>query len=448
MNARTITVSLVFAFLALTVCSAQEPKVSGGKAAPKQLKDLPLVQYFFNKPQADVVVDPASVGTARRIPAQGSPVRAEKRIGSVRSIPVSAVGKTTMGFGERKLRERILALPGIDGVLVLDRVDLVVSPKRRPNLAPSAGPSGPRMVDTQRFFRIDAADRDSLRLAEALIRDHFATDRQQVLIDIQIVSAKSIPYQDEFTVLKGDRATEDALSKETTASVDVAVVSAPSVLTLEGQDAEISLLEETAYVRDYEVQVVRDAAIADPVVDTIRHGLRLECAAVRDPANGRWQIAFGLQQSRLETPIRELETDVKIGGRRAPVTIQLPEVTYSTMETEDVVLPPQGGIFIAVPPRSIAVAEEGRKLMVIVKVKPLAKPKDDLSGVVRGFDAERNLAYVSFKGTVQVGQDVDIARGNEFVARGKVARITGEILLLKLPVGAKVRVGDTLAELH
>lgn len=102
-------------------------------------------------------------------------------------------------------------------------------------------------------------------------------------------------------------------------------VSSPRMVIKPGQRATISVLDQTAYIKDYELTIVpgRDEEIADPVIDVIKTGLILDVRAAPVSAT-RMALHAEYTVTKAERPFPEAK--VQLGTRRMEVTVQLPEV--------------------------------------------------------------------------------------------------------------------------
>ena len=121
---------------------------------------------------------------------------------------------------------------------------------------------------------------------------------------------------------------------------------APRLTTLEFDRAELMVADETSYVRDFEVTITRNAAIADPVVAVIRHGLSMSViGAELEP--GLLGVDLRLHQVEL-LGLEEFEFDLpgELGGNE--VSVQLPRVRSLRLQ-QQVLLPPGASAVFAAP---------------------------------------------------------------------------------------------------
>ena len=124
--------------------------------------------------------------------------------------------------------------------------------------------------------------------------------------------------------LLSEHATQELLTDLATSGIEA--ITTPSITTLPFQQAQLSLLNQTSYLKDYELKLLPDlnTEIADPVIDIIQSGLLLKLRAV-PLANGMLGVFIDLELSKLDLPIPS--ADIVIGTGRHEVTVQLPQVT-------------------------------------------------------------------------------------------------------------------------
>ncbi len=111
------------------------------------------------------------------------------------------------------------------------------------------------------------------------------------------------------------------------------VLAAPRVTALAGRPAEVSVIAETAYVRDYEVHEGKDGVrVVSPVVATLQDGFRLVVSA-RPKAGGSVLVHAHATFAWLHRPIPEKE--VEVAGRA--VRVQCPELEIRGVEADGTV---------------------------------------------------------------------------------------------------------------
>jgi type II secretory pathway component GspD/PulD (secretin) len=131
----------------------------------------------------------------------------------------------------------------------------------------------------------------------------------------------------------------NALEKHLNATVLVA----PRLSAFNTQRADLTVVNQVAYVRDFTITTAASAAIADPVVDRISDGLVLDVKPT--VSNDRRFVTIELQPTiaELARPIPTFTTTLG-GANSTPVTIQLPELVVQSLQTT--VMCPDGGVVV------------------------------------------------------------------------------------------------------
>ena len=174
-------------------------------------------------------------------------------------------------------------------------------------------------------------------------------------------------------VLLSDSPPTRALLERVQRGVDV--LSAPRILALNGHRAEVSTGERISYVRDYDVEIAGETAIADPVIDTLFDGIVFDVVAGSLPER-RLGVDLDVTSGRVERPIPEFETTVGVpdSGKSRRVTLQLPTWTKHRLRVT-VALPDRGTALFALPARGAAGERTRQVVMLRVElVKPRPKP--------------------------------------------------------------------------
>jgi tetratricopeptide (TPR) repeat protein len=115
-------------------------------------------------------------------------------------------------------------------------------------------------------------------------------------------------------------------------------IAAPRLLIYNNTRANMQVLRQTSFIRDYEVEIAQAAAVANPVVDVVKDGVVLDVRPVVS-ADRRF-ITMELRPTvmELELPIPEFVTTLGVGQ---PVSIQLPRTTLQRVRTT--ITMPDGG---------------------------------------------------------------------------------------------------------
>lgn len=137
----------------------------------------------------------------------------------------------------------------------------------------------------------------------------------------------------------------------------VKVLGAPRLTTLEGQPANVSILKQTSYVRDFEVHRDEAGNVAlEPIVEILEDGLIFDVTARITEDGRRIALESVTTWTDLKRPMAEFKTTLE--GRA--VTLQIPELMVARVRsTFD--LPPGGYALIGGLPAS----ENGRRLILL-----------------------------------------------------------------------------------
>lgn len=122
----------------------------------------------------------------------------------------------------------------------------------------------------------------------------------------------------------------------------VEVVTAPRILVHNTARANLSILNQVAYVQDFDVEIAQAASIADPIIDVIQDGVILDVRPVVS-ADRRF-ITMELRPT-VATLTRPIQQRVTTLGSQNSVTIMLPEVEIQRVRTS-VPLPDKGTVLL------------------------------------------------------------------------------------------------------
>ncbi len=118
-------------------------------------------------------------------------------------------------------------------------------------------------------------------------------------------------------------------------------VTAPSLMVYNTQRANLTVLNEVSYVKDYDVEIAQASVVADPVIDKIREGIVLDVRPI--VSHDRRFVTLELRPTvaTLIRPIRNFQTQLGVG---AAVTLQMPELHKESVNTT--VVMPDGGTLL------------------------------------------------------------------------------------------------------
>ncbi len=115
----------------------------------------------------------------------------------------------------------------------------------------------------------------------------------------------------------------------------VNTVTAPRLVVANTQRANLQVLTEIAYVKDFDVEIAQGSVVADPVVDVVKEGVILDVRPT--VSNDRRFVTLELRPTvaSVVRPIRQKTTSLGTGSN---VTLELPELKKESVKTT-VVMP-------------------------------------------------------------------------------------------------------------
>ena len=122
----------------------------------------------------------------------------------------------------------------------------------------------------------------------------------------------------------------------------VELVTAPRILVHNTARANLSILNQVAYLQDFNVEIAQAASIADPIVAVIQDGVILDVRPVVSADRRFITLELRPTVAVLKRPIEERVTTL---GSQNSVTIMLPEVEIQRVRTS-VPLPDRGTVLL------------------------------------------------------------------------------------------------------
>jgi type II secretory pathway component GspD/PulD (secretin) len=116
------------------------------------------------------------------------------------------------------------------------------------------------------------------------------------------------------------------------------LVTAPRLLVFNTARANISVMNQVAYVQDFDVEIAQAASIADPIIKVVEDGVVLDVHPVVSADRRFVMMELRPTVATLKRPIKEVATTL---GSQNSVTIQLPELDIQRVKTT--VPMPDGG---------------------------------------------------------------------------------------------------------
>ena len=127
-----------------------------------------------------------------------------------------------------------------------------------------------------------------------------------------------------------DDAQLELILRAVSKSERVELVSAPRILVSNTGRANLTVLNQVVYVKDFDVEIAQGASIADPIIDVIQDGVILDVRPVVSADRRFITLELRPTIATLRRPIRERATTL---GSQNSVTIQLPEVDIQRVRT-------------------------------------------------------------------------------------------------------------------
>jgi hypothetical protein len=122
----------------------------------------------------------------------------------------------------------------------------------------------------------------------------------------------------------------------------IELVTAPRITVHNTSRANLSVLNQVAYIKDFDVEIAQAASIADPIVEVIQDGVILDVRPVVSADRRFVTLELRPTIALLKRPIEERVTTL---GSQNSVTIMLPEVEIQRVRTS-VPLPDGGTVLL------------------------------------------------------------------------------------------------------
>lgn len=170
---------------------------------------------------------------------------------------------------------------------------------------------------------------------------------------------------DAMFVLEGDAAAKFA---ETVVAMRANALGAPHLIVNNLRLASMAHEEQITYVRDFTVRKEAGASIAEPVIDTVLAGTRIETVCCLDK-QGKVLVDLTFRNQVVDRPLAEFKT--KVGVRGQELTVQMPRVSGCKANMKLLMAP---GSTVVVPSKR----SDGKWLLVMAKVQRVdqeAKPR-------------------------------------------------------------------------
>ncbi len=141
----------------------------------------------------------------------------------------------------------------------------------------------------------------------------------------------------------------EVILRATEKSERIQQITASRITVYNNQRGNISVLNQVAYVQDYEVEIAQASNIANPVIQTIQDGVVLDVRPTVSQDRRYVTLELRPTVALLTRPIATFSTSLASGppgvSQNAPVVIQIPEIQVSRVRTT-VVMPDGGTLLI------------------------------------------------------------------------------------------------------
>ena len=145
----------------------------------------------------------------------------------------------------------------------------------------------------------------------------------------------------------------------------IELVSNPRILVSNTGRANLTVLNQVVYVKDFDVEIAQAASIADPIIDVVQDGVILDVRPVVSADRRFITLELRPTIAELQRPIREVSTTL---GSQASVTIQLPELEIQRVRTS---IPMPDGATVLLGGLKISDKKDHRSGVPIVNKIPL-----------------------------------------------------------------------------
>ncbi len=145
---------------------------------------------------------------------------------------------------------------------------------------------------------------------------------------------------------------------------DVEMVNSQILSVLNRERGHVAVINQTAYVRDFDVEVAQAAFIADPKVDVIQDGIVLDVQPVIQQDRKYIILNLNPTVAELTRPIPTFTTS--LAGSTLPVTLQLPNLVVTNFSTTAKV--PDGGTVLLGGLRQVLTKERRAEVPLLARL--------------------------------------------------------------------------------
>lgn len=173
----------------------------------------------------------------------------------------------------------------------------------------------------------------------------FLRDIRDALVPKDDAEERDVTDPKFVTQVLAPGAGTDAFLKALVEHDDVSSLFTPGLEVWPLTSGHVAVIDQTAYVRDFDVKVAKSSFIANPIVDVIKDGISIE-TAVYPLEDGAIGLSLDVSVADLQRPIQIVETTLP--GTTMKVKVQLPNVKTTQLEAAFELQP--GSIAVLAPP--------------------------------------------------------------------------------------------------
>lgn len=145
---------------------------------------------------------------------------------------------------------------------------------------------------------------------------------------------------------------------------DAEIMNSQILSVLNKERGHVAVINQTAYVRDFDVEVAQAAFIADPKIDVIQDGIVLDVKPVIHHDRKYITLSLNPTVAELQRPIPTFTTS--LAGSTLPVTLQLPNLTVTSFSTTAKV--PDGGTVLIGGLRQVLTKERRAEVPLLARL--------------------------------------------------------------------------------
>lgn len=219
----------------------------------------------------------------------------------------------------------------------------------------NSGTADPAASPNSGFFYDDGGDGDFRGRTE-----NYFTDKLGKILTPTGGLTAAFTYLDDLQVNMIFRAVQKTENAQ--------LVNAQNVTVLNNNRANVSVINQTSYVRDFDVEVAQASFIADPKIDVIHDGIVLDVRPIIRHDRQSVTLIMEPTVATLQRPIPLFTTS--LAGSTLPVTLQLPVLVVKSFATTAQV--PDGGTVLIGGLRTILSRERRAEVPILAKIPILS----------------------------------------------------------------------------